>query len=383
MLGFRTSSFLVAVTAAILLLVAAPAAACNIPVFRYALDHWPSDPYRLTVFHRGPLDAEHRDAFQKLEKHAAGDSPGVVLELIDLDKGPEGVDDLPPPPENVELPFLVVRYPAPTRIEAPIWAGTLRAEVVTALLDSPARREYARRARAGDSAVWVLLASGDAAKDDAAEKVLQTEINRLAKELTLPELTDAPEDQLVGGQERPLRLAFSVLRVGRSDPAEAMFVKMLINTESDLPGRTDAMVFPLFGRGRTMPALIGAGITPENIKDAAEFLAGPCSCVVKRDNPGVDLLLLSDWTLAAAAEPAPPFRVASGTKVPIPSPVQAPAAKPLAEQPRAAEPPPPTPVSSSLPVSPRHLVLAGIGAAGLLAAVTGLMVLRSRRRVPR
>jgi hypothetical protein len=381
MLAFRVPVFLVAATS-LLLLVATPAGACNIPVFRYAVDHWPSDPYRLTVFHRGPLDAQHRDLIQILEKAGAGDTPNVVLELIDLEKNPDGVEDLPLPPAGAELPFLVARYPAPTRIEAPIWAGTLRAEVVTALLDSPARREYARRARAGDSAVWVLLASGDAAKDDAAEKVLQTEVKRLAKELTLPELTDAPEDQLVGGAERPLRLAFSVLRVGRSDPAEAMFVKMLINTESDLPGRSDPMVFPLFGRGRTMPALIGAGITPENIKDAAEFLAGPCSCVVKRDNPGVDLLVVSDWTPAAAAESAPPFRTAPGTKVPIPSPVQATAAKPLAEEPRAAEPPPPPPASSSLPVSPRHLVLAGIGAAGLLVAVTGLMVLRSRRRVP-
>lgn len=377
MLAFRLPLFLVAATS-VLLLVAAPAGACNIPVFRYALDHWPSDPYRLTIFHRGPLDTKHRNLLQMLEKAGAGNTPNVVLELIDLEKNPDGFEDLPLPPAKAELPFLVVRYPAQTRIETPISAGTLRAEVVTALLDSPARREYARRARAGDSAVWVLLASGDAAKDDAAEKVLQTEVKRLAKELTLPELTDAPEDQLVGGTERPLRLAFSVLRVSRSDPAEAMFVKMLINTEADLPGRSDPMVFPLFGRGRTMPALIGAGITPGNINEAGEFLAGPCSCVVKRDNPGVDLLVMSDWT-PAPAEPAPLFRVAPGTKVPIPSPVQAPATKPPAEPPRAAEPPP---ASSSLPVSPRHLVLAGIGAAGLLVAVTGLMLLRSRRRIP-
>ncbi|HUQ72324.1 MAG TPA: hypothetical protein VM165_22550, partial [Planctomycetaceae bacterium] len=30
--------------------------ACNVPVFRYALEHWRPDPYRLTVLHRGPLD---------------------------------------------------------------------------------------------------------------------------------------------------------------------------------------------------------------------------------------------------------------------------------------------------------------------------------------
>jgi hypothetical protein len=129
------------------------------------------------------------------------------------------------------------------------------------------------------------------------------------------------------------------------------------------------MVFPLFGRGRAMPALVGAGITPENIKDAAAFLAGPCSCEVKRDNPGVDLLLTADWERAAPMEPVPPFRVVPGTRVPIPSSVHAP----------VAELPVPPAASSPLSVSPGHLLLAGIGIAGLLVAFTGMMVLRSRR----
>jgi hypothetical protein len=223
--------------------------------------------------------------------------------------------------------------------------------------------------RGGDSAVWVLLASGDAAKDAAAEQLLQAEVERLAKGLKLPELTAAPEEQPAGKANRPLRLAFSVLRVGRTDPAEEMLVRMLINTEDDLPGRSDPMVFPLFGRGRAMPALVGAGITPENIKDAATFLAGPCSCEVKRDNPGVDLLLTADWARAAPMEPAAPFRVTQGTRVPIPSSGHATV---------AGQPVPPA-ESSPLSVSPRHLLLAGIGIAGLLVAFTGMMVLRSRR----
>jgi hypothetical protein len=55
------------------------------------------------------------------------------------------------------------------------------------------------------------------------------------------------------------------------------------------------MVFPVFGRGRALFPLVGAGITPKNIRDAAEFLAGPCSCEVKEQNPGFDLLLKADW----------------------------------------------------------------------------------------
>jgi len=356
-------------TIALLVLAPAQARACNIPVFRYALDNWPSDPYRLTVFHRGPLAADHRDALQMLEKHATGDTPAIVLELVDLEKNANGVEGVSLPTDKTELPHLVVRYPAATRINVPIWSGALRADSLTALLDSPARREYVRRVRGGDAAVWVLLTSGDVARDAAAEKLLRAEVERLAKELKLPELTGAPEDRLANEANRPLRLAFSVVRVGRTDPAEEMLVRMLINTEDDLPGRSDPMVFPLFGRGRAMPALIGAGITPGNITDAAAFLAGPCSCEVKRNNPGVDLLLTADWGLAAPT--APQFRVTPGTRVPIPSGVHAP----------IAEPSVPSTANAPLSDSAWYLLLAGIGIAGLLVALTGMMALRSRRRV--
>jgi hypothetical protein len=339
-------------------------------VFRYALDHWPSDPYRLTVFHRGPLAPEDRDVLAALDRHAGGEHPAVVLELIDLGNTSDGAGGVPVPPAGAELPHLVVRYPAATRINAPVWAGRLSAGVPTALIDSPARREIARRIKGGDSAVWVLLAGGEAAKDAAAEERLRAELRRLEKELKLPPRTSAPEDQVVGEAERPLQLAFSVLRVERADLAEEVLVRMLLNTEEDLPGRADPMVFPAFGRGRVLPALVGAGITSGNIEDAAAFLIGPCSCQVKRDNPGVDLLLTADWGPAATNPAAAPL-VPAGTVVPIPRAAPAPAPTPE---------PPPTPAGEPRSASPRQLLLAGIGIAGVLVAFTGALALRSRRR---
>jgi hypothetical protein len=357
---------------AALVLAPGSARACNIPVFRYALDRWPSDPYRLTVFHRGPLTAAHRDALKALEKHADADHPPVTLELVDLAKNPDGAEGVPAPKVDAELPYLVVQYPAATRINVPIWSGALKPDVSAALLDSPARRELARRILNDDSAVWVLLASGDAAKDDAAEKLLRAEVQKLEKELKLPVLTAAPEDKL--RDDRPLKLAFSVLRVGRKDPAEDMLVRMLLNTEDDLPGRSDPMVFPAFGRGRVMPALVGAGITSENIREAAAFLVGPCSCELKRDNPGVDLLLTTDWGKAPASAPPP---IPPGTTVPIPRGSPAP---------ESSTPPAPETATREedtwASVSYRPVLLAGIGITGVIAVFTGVMVLRARWRVP-
>ena len=55
------------------------------------------------------------------------------------------------------------------------------------------------------------------------------------------------------------------------------------------------MVFPLFGRGRALHALVGEGMTASLIDEAARFLTGACQCTVKAQNPGVDLLMNVDW----------------------------------------------------------------------------------------
>ncbi|HVJ87615.1 MAG TPA: hypothetical protein VM452_18285, partial [Caulifigura sp.] len=54
-------------------------------------------------------------------------------------------------------------------------------------------------------------------------------------------------------------------------------------------------VFPVFGRLRALLPLVGPGITPENIRGSARFLAGACSCQVKEQNPGFDLLMNAHW----------------------------------------------------------------------------------------
>src|SRR5205807_1381286 len=53
------------------------------------------------------------------------------------------------------------------------------------------------------------------------------------------------------------------------------------------------------GRGIALYALVGKGITAENIAKAAGFLVGECSCEVRRQNPGVDLLMAADWETGA------------------------------------------------------------------------------------
>ena len=55
------------------------------------------------------------------------------------------------------------------------------------------------------------------------------------------------------------------------------------------------MAFPIFGRGRVLPPMVGEAINTENITLAANYLCGACSCQMKAQNPGMDTLSNLDW----------------------------------------------------------------------------------------
>jgi hypothetical protein len=290
--------------------LSAIAQACNVPVFRFALERWRPDAYRVVLLHRGPLTAAEREIITPLELQQGDSLANFAFRTID-------VVDLETPTEDnaadrellesldaAELPRLIVQYPEASQIAAPAWSAPLDHESVAGLIDSPVRQELVRRLASGQTAVWLLVESGDAEKDSAAAALLDEELKRLEEDLQLPELGASPDDELLANL--PLEVRFSVLRVPHADAPEAALVSMLLHSEPDLAGRSEAMIFPVFGRGRALFPLVGAGITSENVIDYATFLVGPCSCQVKEQNPGFDLFLAADWDglLAEAGVPA-------------------------------------------------------------------------------
>ncbi|HQP99826.1 MAG TPA: hypothetical protein PLY86_15325 [bacterium] len=272
--------------------------ACDVPVFRYALERWPADRYALTVYHRGPLTPEDQSLLDSLDARSSSQIPysNYELSLVDLaelqpPQIPEGFD-----PESTS-PWMELKYPEYSLPNQIVWSGALTPEVVHALPDSPARTEIAKRILNDETAVWILLDSGDTAKDDPAFSLLEETLNELEKELEIPEQTYLEGVPSADGATMPdLEIDFSVLRVSRTDPNEKFFVEMLIHSEPDLVDyASEPMAFPVYGRGRVLYALVGKGITKENITEACQFLVGPCSCQVKALNPGVDLLIAADW----------------------------------------------------------------------------------------
>lgn len=243
-----------------LLLATTHVLACSVPVFRYALEHWEADAYRVTA----PAGAKLPENYVVTTGEA----------------------------QNIEL-----RQPKSARNDAVIWSAPFTPENVNVMIDSPARKAVAERLGNGESAVWVFLASGDPAKDAAAIKALEERLDYLAGVMNLPKLDEQDiKNGLVSVPGDGLRLAFSMVKVKRDDPAETAFVAMLMASEEDLAGFTqEPMVFPIFGQGRALYALVGKGIRAETIDEAAQFLIGSCSCQVKEQNPGMDIAMAVDW----------------------------------------------------------------------------------------
>jgi len=281
--------------------------ACNVPVFRYALDNWRPDVYRVTLLHRGKLTEADRKLIEPILTAQDRARCNVDFGIRELSGELTAEDrELIGDRRESSLALLVAQYPADFRNDKPVDRAPLSDGSVSTLLSSPVRSELVKRLANGQTAVWLLLECGDAAADQTAARLVEDELSSLAKNLKLPELTDAPEDTLLAGPT--LRIEFSMLKVRRDDPSEKMLAGMLLGSEPDLAERKAPMLFPVFGRGRAMLPLVGQGITKSNLENSAQFLVGACSCQVKSQNPGFDLLLAADWPAllgAATKNPAP------------------------------------------------------------------------------
>ena len=166
------------------------------------------------------------------------------------------------------------------------WPGKTAENAV----ESPIFWEIADRILAGDSAVWIQVDSGDKTADDAAFERLEARLKFFESVAELPEIDpNDPSSQLGPGPE--LTLKFSTLRLKRDDPA----VEQIAGPEVDALPADEAWIAPVFGRGRVLGAWQASLMDEEGIDEACFYLTGACSCQVKAQNPGWDLVMNVDW----------------------------------------------------------------------------------------
>jgi hypothetical protein len=301
-------------------LIPASGWACSLPVFRYALEHWPADPYRVLIVPAGSWRDSDEAALRYLSEQK---QQGANVDFRKWNRS-----DLPAiwpelrwfgavNPETMGTRFVVL--PPATAVERagianrPVGGAAWCRESLEQLLTSPLRQELSARLLQGQI-VWLFLESGDPQIDDAIAERVKARIAYEQATLRLPEIL--PNDRkLLRETSAELSIRFSMLRIRRSDPAEGWLIEQLLSVEGDLRDPDivgQPMLFPVFGRGRVLYALTGAGITDETIHEAAQFLTGACLCTVKAENPGVDLLLAVSWEDAVRktqvpVDPPPPL----------------------------------------------------------------------------
>ena len=258
------------------LVVSGAAHGCTLPVFRYALDRWEPDALRLEV----PPSSQ---------------VPALVELLRPLRANPVG---------NLQ----VVTRQGPGELQASLhdgkpgsnqqwWSGELNANSLNALLDSPARREIRRHLLDGESMVWVLLPGADPA--DA------TQVTRIEKRLRFLEQVAAlpiqdpndPDSQM--GPGPALRLAIGSMVIKADAGGEDLLRRQLAGPKADASTRT-GFAAVVFGRGRVLGSWPLEELDDRRLEDSTLFLLGTCSCRVKNENPGWDLLMGVDWPKALA-----------------------------------------------------------------------------------
>ncbi|QDU82853.1 hypothetical protein Pla110_46160 [Polystyrenella longa] len=292
--------------------ISATALACSVPVFRYALEQWSSDQYEILVFHKTPLDENSQALVKPYLSESAEDSAtasaNVNVRLIDLNEDLSEEDQLVWETQQEKngdgtLPWMAVRYPKnasgfkghPAYMDA--WSAAWSEDNFSKTIDSPARREIARRLIKGETAVWVLLRCGDKELDDAAREALAAALTEANETLKLPEIEEQDiADGLVKIDPALLKVNFTTYELDQNNQDEAAFISMLLGSEEDLWSLKDQpMAFPLFGRGRVLYALIGQGINKDVLIGSCTELIGPCTCQVKEENPGTDVVMNVDW----------------------------------------------------------------------------------------
>lgn len=276
------------------------AAACEVPVFRFALERWPADPLSIEVQADSSSGDEVGAALKWLRNQVEGQaSSNITLKFTD----PTGPSD-----GRGLLRLFPAEVPRGNPEFRALWEGPLSEINARRLTGSPAREDIARRLVSGTSAVWVVVSRGDAAADEKAMEAVRRGTSRAMQELSLPSgvihAEEAAEKFAANPQATmddvlrtkiPLRVAFDVVLIKANDAEEEILREIFSNLAPPGTAGGEPLVAPIFGRGRLL-APAPASIVDENrVFEGCAYLCGACACMVKQQNPGMDLPFRFDW----------------------------------------------------------------------------------------
>ncbi len=140
------------------------------------------------------------------------------------------------------------------------------------LATSPLREKIAFELLEGKLCVLLYLKSGDEAKDTNRFQILQNAV-----------------------KSSHFKDIITIVELDRKNREEAHFTSLLLNVEDDLKNIREPMLFGIFGKFKALEPLLAGGISEENINLMIDYLKAECSCLIKDDLPGKDILFSGNW----------------------------------------------------------------------------------------
>ncbi|MBN8456469.1 MAG: hypothetical protein J0M04_01295 [Verrucomicrobia bacterium] len=303
------------------------AGACEVPVFRFALERWPSEPLTLEIAADGPGGPDGEAALRHLRNQFPGEVPSNLTLRFTA-------------PEIPGDPRVLMRLRSPNGSSPdtpPWWQGMMTETNARNLTHSPLRARIADEILDGASAVWVIVSQGNPESDARALELVNKGITRAMQTLKLPSGVIEPQDAArklamfptatmddVLRTTLPLRIRFQAEILKHDDENEVILRELLAKIAPNAPAG-EALVAPVFGRGRVLPPAPASVVGEDGVFQGCAYLCGACACMVKQQNPGFDLPFRIDWNnrlkphiVAVDRGPAgnPPEVVEYGTRPP-------------------------------------------------------------------
>lgn len=265
------------------------AAACTVPVFRYALERWEPDVYPVIIYTKGVPQSKDSAIVQVIVKKYKANAV-IVYADVTTRLAPELKRALQKNKPS-SYPWVVVHGPAAVENRV-VYSGAFDSAAIVQIFHSPARQEYVKRTIRGESAVLVCILSGDIAKDKKVNECILAALDEANRSIKLPLPQNGPVRHT---NTIPFAINFSTMFIRRHEPSEQAFIQMVTSLKVVDLSDKGPIVSLMFGRGRNLDVLQGERITKDQIVSLCRFMAGSCSCTIKAQNPGVDILIDADW----------------------------------------------------------------------------------------
>src|SRR4030042_3059153 len=224
--------------------------ACTTKVSEWVLLNSLPNEYTLVYFHKGPLSETEK----QINTEACNYIKSANIQFRSLLK------------KDIDHPYYGLYY------GNKIFSSYNDIKELQNLTSSPVREKIAMELMAGKLCVMLYLKSGVKEKDEAGMKI----VNQV--------LAASPFGKII-----------PVIEISRNSIEEKHFVSMLLNVESDLKNIREPMLFGIFGRFKALEPLLAKGITEENINLMIDFFTADCSCLIKDNLPGTDILYSGNW----------------------------------------------------------------------------------------